>query len=256
MATIAEPVPTPSSVAQRTIQVVYEPSAPLTSRFQFDTGIASEKNYVRVDTDTEIVLTLAPSSPGTFAETPVLWSVSPFGQSKPQPQRSDDGRTISFTMPPPASYFVPWMFRVSVDAELNGITSPLFLIVRDPSSPAKENCTLTYDPDDGSFRLADGLTLGNETGLFNAISPLEIEITLTGATFWPNPVTGSPIFWTAGAKPGWVSVSFDHATNSLTLNITGAGNGEIAGFQFIVEVDGIQLLSPDPVLINATLGDG
>jgi hypothetical protein len=228
----------------------------LTSRFQFDTGIDAGKNYVLVDAGTQIVLTfdLSPGSPGTFAQSPVLWNMSPSnGQGEhdePQVIPSGDGRRISFTVPPPTSYFIPWIFRLRIDAELNGITSPTFYIVRHPSSDTEQDCTLTYDPSDGSFTLSDGLTLGHLTGLFNTISPFKIRIALEGASFPPD-----PIVWSTGTKPDWMWVCCDSA-DSLTFTIPAAAYGETAGFQLIVEHDGHQVLSPDPVLINATLGDG
>ena len=259
-----------ASVSTQQINVTYNPNAPLGERFTLNLP----NNLLMVDPDNTdgtipIQLTVtnaagepiqfSPNNPGAPNPTaPIIWSVPPTG-GVPDPI-GDSPTSVSVNVPPPVGYFKPWAFRVSIDAELQGIRSPLIFIVLSPALPHQESCSLVYSPANGSFTINQSIELAQELVLINTIFPFKIPITVTGATFAPAfTVDGAstPVLWNPPGKPIWMTEHFDPENpDFLMLEIGSGGVGQSAGFSVAVEVDGVQVLSPDPILVNATLGDG
>lgn len=256
------------SITTREITVTYDPGKPLESRFDFATDLNGGRNYILVEADPDaetvvrLTLQVQGANGGQFSSAPILWSSYPGAGTHAEPPgfTFDNGQqTIIFRVPSPDSYFFPWWFRLNIDAAgLNGIVSPSFFIVRRPTSLGGENCTLTYDSTDGSFTLTGSNASLHEMSLLNTIFPFNIPIVLEGASFSSSATAQNPpIVWTTGRKPEWLSIFYDSRNpNLLTLAVTQAGSGQGAGFQLAIEYNGAQLLSPDPIIINATLGDG
>ena len=76
------------------------------------------------------------------------------------------------------------------------------------------------------------------------------------AITWANP----PLVWDSGSEPSWVQAAL--VTNGLlTIKFNSSGAGKYAGFQFAIQVprEGqapMTVRSPDPILVNTTIGDG
>jgi hypothetical protein len=246
--------PTSAQTPTPSIDVVYDRTKPALQRFSFS------DSRVLIDHDTTISLTLTGA---TFASTPILWSLAPLLGGIP-PVVVQEGPTIHFKVPPPASYFTPWSFKLNVDddgGEVRGIASPdVFLVLPPIQDPAPRlNTSLAYDPGDGSFRLDNGLLLGRETVLINTFYPLVVSITLPSSGPGAAALFSKPyFFWASGQAPTGVTVDDDgDTTKTVTLRIGTTAVGFTQGFKFLVNVgNGNTVLSPDPILINATLGDG
>jgi hypothetical protein len=233
----------------QSIEVVFDPSASLGSQLTF-TG----KRYLMVDEPTTISVTLTGGA--TFASVPVFWPNPPSNVASTVALISGD--SISFLVPAPTHYFVPWIFTLNVNyGAVNGITSPAFFLVKTPDD---SQFALDYNPKDGSFAFkrhgqeAD-LVLASQKIMLNVL-PVEVTVVLTGAKFHKP-----PIVWSNGnVKPDWIDVA-TLDDKSLKFSLLKPINGQSAGFQFAIDVpDGqggeITILSPDPIVINATIGDG
>lgn len=254
MTSVAESVVPAPTLA---ISVTYDPTAPLTERFTVAVDGSPQTHAAVTGTSGIVQVTL---TGGTFAQPPILWSVSPAPMTVVI--LDADAQTISFQVQEPVSYFAPWAFRINLDdnnSGLKGILSPLIYLIRELQAGDSEN--ITYSPANGSFTLANGFELASELVLVNPIVPAtgqtsSIPISLTGATFVTEGLP-SPIVWISDeGEPNWIEVQVT-GSQSLNLVVSSTGAGQGAGFRIAVQVDDTnQVLSPDPILINATLGDG
>src|SRR3954469_17541556 len=74
----------------------------------------------------------------------------------------------------------------------------------------------------------------------------------------------NPILWSglgAGEWPTWIdpippAQGLSDGNTVLTFSIPLPLNGQASGFQFVLDVGGVTVTSPDPILVNATIGDG
>jgi hypothetical protein len=88
------------------------------------------------------------------------------------------------------------------------------------------------------------------------VLPIKFTVVLTGAKFHET-----PIVWSNGnVQPDWIEFT-GPVNNSLEFSFLKPINGQSTGFQFAINVlddqEGeITILSPDPIVINATIGDG
>jgi hypothetical protein len=282
------PAGTDSSVtAAITVNFDPDPDLPPDKRFSFGgTGVTG--NVFRIDDSVTsvsvgVTLTTADGSPATFASPSVAFGLAPPELTAPDPPApTEDGTAISFALQAPPHFFVPWAFQLSINATIggttvNGIPAPIFFISRnaeDPNPPGGENpqqsVDLTYTSGDGSFNIVDSVTLGPTLMLTNTVFPLDVVVTLGGTlgiTF-PDPEVSPPITWNGGA-PTWTQPfpsGFELlSANQMKFTITGGDSGDGstdargqgAGFHFIITTpDGIVVSSPDPILVNATIGDG
>jgi hypothetical protein len=237
----------------QSIEVVFDPSASLGSQFTFTSSTG--KRYLMVDEPTTISVTLTGGA--TFASVPVFWP-NPPSNGAPAVILSSNWKSISFLVPAPAHYFVPWIFGLNVNfGGVNNITSPSFFLVKNPSEPA---FTLGYNQTDGSFTFkryggeAD-ILLASQSLLINVLRQ-DFTIVLTGANFHET----TPIVWSNGKQPSFIDVS-PRGDNSLVFSFPEPVKGQFASFQFAIRVPGgqsgeVTILSPDPIIINATIGDG
>jgi hypothetical protein len=223
------------------------------SQFTFVTGTGEPFIFIEEETTITVTLENAEFVSGSQGN-PVNW-ISP--STHPQPTLSNNNTEISFTLPMPQSYFRPWMLSFNVNAEgLNGIVSPTLFLVRPPDSSSSMAVDLNYTLGTGQFMLeAAELVLTNQLILVNTITPFEVTINLeadSSVSFNSSPLVGE------GSLPSWLVPTLTSGTE-LKLSIS-ASPGQMAGFQFALDVltpGGTRtILSPDPILINATIGDG
>ena len=257
-----QPSPTSAMAQSQLIQVKFDPAAPLPGQFIFNnvtTPPLNRKLYFPVTQQTTITFT--PLDGTDLPPTPVQWIY---------PQNPPSGPT--FTVDPPEHYNSPWIFTLNVNyGGVNNIMSPPFYLVKASDFSVSVSLQLQYNDQDGSFQLLneDGhpvIDLVSQSILLNVL-PAIYNITLAGATG----VTfnqENPIVWASGTVlspitgwPPWITpLGWDE--NTLKFSIPGPIGGQSAGFQFAInvpstkEAGSITVLSPDPIIINATIGDG
>jgi hypothetical protein len=260
----AQPSPTLAvDATPQAIDITYDPTAPPSSQFTFNNNsnsLLKGKRYLPVaQQNTPITLGLKTqngASAANFSPSPLNWLDEP----------SDilPGST-TFTVDPPPHYLTPWIFTANINyGGVNNIMSPAFYLVKAPADPVALN--LVYNPDDGSFQLLNPdnnqpvIAVAHQQILLNVL-PATYQITLFGATFHTNPIVWGPGALLENGWPTWIApfpsapgLSQDNTV--LTFSIPGPISGQSIGFQFAVDVNGLTVLSPDPIIINATIGDG
>lgn len=245
----------------------------ITMRFDPETGLFllkdteenSVANLVLIEESTqEISITIEGA---TFIDHPISWVLPP-PSDPPNPEA--DGDTVTFTVSQPEHFFAPWAFGIIVDTpSTKGIRSQnIFLTKPFGSSPAAAQ--VLYDPSDGTFALSDGTTgldVKSQSFLINASLPSQtpsfsVDLVLTSPSsgvsinFAPSPIMPS-----SGTLPEWLPVELsDTDTSNMALTIHPSGMGHSIGFSFVIQVTKDEttttVISPDPILINATIGDG
>lgn len=251
-----------------------------TKQFSLSDSEGAVANLVFINEDTlDISITLEGESVAfsQLPRSPIVWSVPP---SSGAPELTVDGNTISFTVPKPMP-LRPWIFRISVDTpEIKGILSQSIFLAK-PAGPQPENLYLHYHPGNGEFKLSDlsdsedqdGIPLhGQELVLINALN--------TERTFLvnlhpspeplPSPIglvkfADIPVRWSTPEPPLWID-AFLKPTGQVELQIASSTSvhaaGRCIGFRFVLEINmeaeetPIKVLSPDPILVNTTIGDG
>jgi hypothetical protein len=242
------------------------PDPPASNQFSFAADGTSVDNLVWVDTPTmELSITLAEGA--LFSDPPIYWSLVPDDASPPNP--SVIGDTLRFTVEMPTHFLFPYAFRLSVDVPgITGIRSQNIYLAK-PLAGGTLPLFLKYGSD-GNFSLVDspdssqdGKILGAQLVMVNVLPELAITVTLLVE---PDPpasagfVSENPILWSSGPPP-WLLMSPPPTSELLNLKFDPSSMGQSTSFQFFVEVEtnGGQtalILSPDPILINATIGDG
>jgi hypothetical protein len=202
----------------------------------------------------------------TFSSgNPIEWVLPP-DDNPPNPTPAND--TISFTVPQPAFVLTPWAFKIVVDdatTGTKGIRSQTIFLTK-PVGTVPENTELQYDASDGTFILPDGAMGPRPALLINAGLPG------ASAAFSVNLVTTSvpdgtsitfaeaPVVWSSESTPDWINAIRSSSLQNMTLTIPSSGGGQAIGFRFAIEITAgestIKLNSPDPIIINATIGDG
>jgi hypothetical protein len=245
----------------QSIEVNFNPYAvPLASQFTFTSSTG--KRYLMVDEPTTISVKLKGGA--TFSSVPVFWPNPPSNGAPAVIMKSDS--EISFLVPAPTHYFVPGIFGLNVNfGHASNITSPSFFLVKTlgNASLGGSPFTLAYNAD-GSFALQ---RLGSEADIEFASQRImhnvlgdkfTVVLKGAGATFHEN-----PIVWSNGnVKPDWVDVATDPVEYAfLEFSFPKPVNGQSAGFQFAIDLPNgsgntLTILSPDPIIINATIGDG
>lgn len=253
--------------APATITVTYDPTTALpASPFTITQNLIPVNRGTTTTVEVTLITVNSPQGAATWANVPVSWTNPPSSGAPLVTTESNDPSTISFQVPAPTRYFVPWIFNFNVNfAGVNNITSPSCFVVKvlDDSPPF----TLQYTPSNGSFVLSRNnveadLVLASQGLLLNTL-PIEFDIVLAGATFAQNPIVwknngtlGSPGNPGPLGTPQWLTVSPSTNQPGLTFSFSDLINNQSAGFQFAVNVNGVTVLSPDPIIINATIGDG
>ncbi|HSS49776.1 MAG TPA: hypothetical protein VLX28_12605 [Thermoanaerobaculia bacterium] len=236
--TFAEP-------ATQNITLKYDSAAQPGSQFTFDTPTG--KPYLFIDEETTIVVTLQNATFVAGDDQQITWISPPAGFSY---TRDDDHQLSIHVIDPPSHYFTPWILSFNVNvAGANGVTSPTLSLVLPPDSTTSINVNLEYAIDTGIFTLASAGSLANLSILTNNITPFDVTFILVAdptVTFDPTtPILG----------PNWLSYVLNTATQELTVSIP-ENPDKFASLRFVLDVGSVKVTSPDPILVNATIGDG
>jgi hypothetical protein len=243
------------------------PAPPTTNQFSFkDEDGHNVANLVWVDATTTISITLSDGA-NFSASTPIEWSLPPDGGT---PTVALNGNMLSFEVPPPQNVFHPWVFKIVADVPgVTGIRSQNVYLAK-PANVEQEEFILKYSFADGSFSLLDsisdsnqdGIILGEELVMVNVQCPRTFSVSLRAD---PSPsssvafAASNPVAWSSGLQPDWVDAS-RVAPDVVQFTLSYSALGQLIGFQFFIEItqDGqtVGVLSPDPILINTTIGDG
>lgn len=225
---------------------------------------ASVANLVFITESTQqISITLVNA---TFSGDKIEWIQTPTG-GPPQPTQEND--TLSFTVPQPVYGLVPWSFRIIVDdatTGTQGIRSQTIFLTK-PGGSEPETDELQYDASNGQFILPGGAIGPKPAILVNAGLPgvsaaysLDLVTSSvpdgTSITF-----AESPVVWSRGSTPDWVNaIRSSPNLQNMMLTISSSGGGQAIGSRFAIEIttdeSTVTVLSPDPILVNATIGDG
>ena len=252
-------VPTPAPLE---FKVLFNPTAEDNGQFTFeDPSGAAVTNYILIEDDSAMISVTLVNENVQFSAESVTWSAPP--DIRPDVTHSNLGKTISFTVPQPKHYLLPWIFRLSVDFQgVVGILSRTIFLVRQTAL----DLTLEYSPGDGNFALLGGdstipsINLTNELVLMNLL-PNTFQVTLI-SSLTPPPTFHlvNAMLFSSGSEPGWISRAIT-PDGLLTFTIDQDGPGQTVGFRFGIvrqtdEGKTMTIFSPDPILINATIGDG
>lgn len=176
--------------------------------------------------------------------------------------------TLSVSVSPPPSTIQSQVFHIAANASgttgIKGLLSNRMFVTPAADLTPPESVTLQYDTTTGLFNLSEGWFLEpGELIIFlrgESSSPLTytVEINLVdqggSALSFSNP----PIVWIASPSPSWLSWKWvDLGTSSFLLtNKVDQNFGIAMPFHFVINVDGVQVSSPDPIIMNTTIGDG
>jgi hypothetical protein len=234
------------------VEVAYDPNATVGQQFTFST--------------TEPVLLITETTTLSFVLSGAEWAENPIqfalvnSVETPTPSRTDN--TVTFTIAPPSHFFIPWVFNLNVNlGTIKNISSPVFYLVNAEEAQLENpgiDFDLVYVASTGEFAVRRtetsssnvGITLISKLILFNVL-PCKLTFHLTGASFNADPA----VVWSVGSQPTWIT-NLESDDESLSFNISSAANGQAAGFQFAIVTQDVLVISPDPILINATIGDG
>ena len=128
-------------------------------------------------------------------------------------------------------------------------------MLRSFNSANSTSVNLQYSLDDGSFKLDSMAVLASLDILTNTSTP-PFDITFDLSTIPADPpvtVRFNPDQPLLG--PSWLLPPTVVTDTQLTATITSEAT-RFASFQFVLDVGGVTVTSPDPIIINATIGDG
>jgi hypothetical protein len=241
---------TPTPVPLLSATLIYNPEADPGLQFTWETGTETGQSVLFVEeAGTIVTITLEGA---TFAATPITF-ISPSSNFTRVPPSSDTELSFEINNVP-LSYFGPLILSFNVDADgVNGISSPPLLLALPPISTDSASITLQYSLSDGSFTLDSMPVLASLDILTNSIVPFTITFNLQSDPPDPsvqfNPAT--PFIGPTWMVPGSISNSGTALPISISSDAT-----RFASFQFVLDVGGSTVTSPDPIIINATIGDG
>jgi hypothetical protein len=181
---------------------------------------------------------------------------------------SRDGTVVSFTVSAPETALQPYVFNLiaNVDGSIQGLLSNTVLITTTTITPPS-SLTLTYNTTNGQFALGPGSGWPLEPGevitfLRNEplTDPLTYEVTfnLVDETGAGLNFASVPFVCMSPTTPGWLGwewVSLSRQSFKLS-NSVDANIGIAVPFHFVINYLGMDIRSPDPIIINATIGDG
>lgn len=241
------------TAAPRSFIATFNPDNPLLELTDGDGNPVD--NYIWIDQETTVSVTLAGEA--TLVAPYVQWNLSP----EPPAEVNVDNNTVSFTVPVPLP-FRPWIFKLVYDAEgaggnVKGVQSQSIFLGR----PANADLRLIYETETGNFTLREdgsptGILLESQLVLVN-ILPGSFSMTLVAdpealVSFTP----ANPLSWLSGQKPSWFRCSLSEDNKTLSGTVDEGAAGQLAACQFSIEYNGLTVLSPDPVIVNAPIGDG
>jgi hypothetical protein len=243
---------TSTDLAIKEIPLTYTAENPPGSQFTFGTFDAPQPPYLLIDEETTVIVSLQGAH--FVDDSPISWLSPSSGFTH---KLSDDLRSVSIDVTEaPAHYFAPWLlsFNVNVDGA-KGVTSPALSLVLSPDQPAAgdlpaaASIDLHYEIDTGIFTLAAAAgTLAHLSILTNSITPFNATFNL-----FANPtVTFDPTSPVVG--PSWPTL-LTNSNRNLTISIPD-NSDKFTSFRFVLDVGSVRVTSPDPILVNATIGDG
>jgi hypothetical protein len=170
---------------------------------------------------------------------------------------SQSGNELSFRINNlPLSYLNPLVLSFNVDdGAVSGISSPPFFLVLPSISPSSTSVGLQYSIDDGVFTL-DSMAVVASLDVLTNTSTLPFDITFNLSTVPADPpviVRFNPDQPLLG--PSWLLPATVVTPTELKVTITSEAT-RFTSFQFVIDVGELTVTSPDPILINSTIGDG
>jgi hypothetical protein len=250
LATVQQSRSTVLDVPTQNVTLTYNSEA--TPEFQFTFDTPTGQPYLFVDEETTVIVTLENA---TFASPPITPISPPTAFS-----HTLEGNQLSIDVPgPPPDYFHPWAFLFNVNAEgANGVTSPTLYLIQTPTlagGTASTSIDLQYSLGNGSFTLnPSAISLAHLSVLINNITPFEVNFHLDSdpsVSFNSTPLIGE------GGLPSWLT--YTGSSSDVTISIS-SNPGRFASFRFVLDIQSgentVTVTSPDPILINATIGDG
>jgi hypothetical protein len=236
---------TSTDLAIKELTLTYNAENQPGSQFTFDTPTGQP--YLFIDEETTILVTLQNAKFVPGEDQQITWISPPSSSSY---TRDDDHHLSIHLTDPPLHYFIPWILSFNVNVEgANGVTTPALSLVLTPDTTTSIHVNLQYDIHTGVFTLASAGSLANLSILTNNITPFDVTFHLVAdesVTFDPD----MPLL-----RPSWLDYSLDIAMRELTISIP-KNPDKFASLRFVLDVGTVKVTSPDPILVNATIGDG
>jgi hypothetical protein len=238
-----------------------EPDQTVTLTFSSDaespgSQLTFSSKFVFIDKAETIRVTVAGAKlPESNSQTLIF----PAGGSSDLAVARDGEHQATITAEEPTHYLRSWALTFNVDVSSTNepviMTSPTLYIVRGSGTQPALGVELKY-LSNGNFELDAAVDLASLLVLVNPHLPFALTFNLSsdlgGVTFH-----SSPILW-AGPPPAGVTVD-PLSPTEVKLSIDDAPD-RLGAFRFVIDVptsDGtITVTSPDPILVNATIGDG
>jgi hypothetical protein len=221
-------------------------------------------------------VTFQPPPSGAPAGTPPAYlplnlSLGQLSNFFPPPVLSAENRVVTFTVSAPETALQPYFFNLiaNVDGSFQGLLSNTVLITPTTIIPPS-SLTLIYNTTTGQFALGAGSGWTLEPGEIITFlrnepltDPLTYMVTLnlvdeTGASPSGLNFASVPFVCMSPTTPGWLGwewVNLSRQSFNL-INSIDANVGIAVPFHFVINYLGMDIRSPDPILINATIGDG
>lgn len=179
---------------------------------------------------------------------------------------SPDRKTLTILIAPPTSTIQPYSFSLIANAPapnasagtINGLrTRGLYVTLAELQPPS--STLLKYHTDTGAFEIAGINLKPGKLLVFSRSGTMGVALRdQNGQPSADLRFSTNAIQWLSGGCPAWMSwtwPSLSRDTIQLTDNAP-AGMGLAAPFRFVIEYKGLPITSPDPIIVNAPIGDG
>jgi hypothetical protein len=230
-------------------------------------------NYIQVEGPTLLSFTTE-SDPESWAfnERPIEWVLGDHDY-----QLSSDLKTLYVLAGKPSSLIMPLAFVLSADfatlepdplIKVPGVRSTTILIVQGALSNEPLDMKLSYNTETGVFSLQEGWPLQPGQLLLlpgtSADQVITLNVSLVDHHSSALNFAPEPIGWLDGNQPPWIEHSLSDGILRLTSRFSylvgeesfQSSQGLAAPFHFNILYNGIVVRSPDPIIMNTTLGDG
>jgi hypothetical protein len=211
-----------------------------------------------------LIFNIQPSDSLAFNENPIEWVLGDLDH-----QLSVDRKTLILLVGPPPSVIQPLVFNLVVDLtspHVPGIRTSNMFISTELLLTSSVSENLIYDSINGAFTFESGWLLqpGQLLVFLKHKNDILEHVTVNISLIHHDSqaqirFADSPIRWltSQGTPPPWIQVHRQEDGASVELiNDFFAGSGLAAPFRFVIEVNGVLVESPDPILVNTTIGDG
>jgi len=235
-----------------------------TSQLTFDNAVIP---VVEVNTTIEVTISNAilAQQPTTMILPGILDQAHPQLSFTP----SDDRKKVTITVNTLPTHFLrPWVLALNVNLNTDSsavvMDSPSLFVVTNvaivPGQPTAFTSNVLYDRSSGIFNIDSAFELASLSIVVLPIAPLSLTFNLGDSAIFDQ----QPLSFDGGAPP-WIEDPEIPAPNQVTLSIPAPPQDIIsvpgfASFRFRINVTSgdktILVTSPDPILVNATIGDG